>query len=132
MARLESLSFGERSWGAHSLKESFVTPGVTVILGGKAPSAPLGFAIWRDLGDEAEILSLGVAPPVRRGGLGAVLLKTVIERTRKLGAGMVFLEVDSGNIAALSLYRNVGFKDAGVRRRYYRNGADAAVMRLIL
>ncbi len=132
LARLEALAFGGRSWGSDSVRESFVAPRVTVLFGGESEADPKGFAVWRDLGEEAEVLTIGVVGEVRRGGLGRALLEGVLEGGRASGAERCFLEVDALNEGALKLYARAGFAQVGERRRYYRDGGDAVVMALDL
>ena len=132
LVALEALAFGEKSWGADSVRASFVASRVTVLLGGAGTNSPAGFALWRDLGEEAEILTLGTADTVRRRGLGAALLAAMIDAARSGGAHRMFLEVNAGNKAGLALYQQAGFRDVGTRKRYYADGADARVMALNL
>lgn len=128
LAALEAEAFGARSWGVNSVKASFAAPGVKVMLGGKAAGAAEGFALWRDLGEEAELLTIGVVPAARRTGLGKALLDAIIGAARAAGAENIYLEVDDRNMAAVGLYRSAGFRPLGVRKHYYRDGGDAAVM----
>ncbi|MEX6632671.1 GNAT family N-acetyltransferase [Hyphococcus lacteus] len=134
LVALEALAFDARSWGEDSVKASFVASGVTVLLGGQisVEAPPLGFALWRDLGEQAEILTIGVAPTARGGGLGEALLDAVIKAARDGGAQKLFLEVDAANSSALALYMRAGFATIGARKQYYRDGGDAAVMALDL
>ncbi len=132
LIRLEAESFGARSWGENSLDASFQTPGVAVLFAGASKTSPVGFAIWRDLTSEAELLSIGVLPNVRKRALGAALLGAVRAAARKAGAKKLFLEVDAGNTAALALYQRNGFVEIGRRRAYYRDGADALAMQVQL
>lgn len=132
IAALEAQSFGVRSWGIDNLKASFVAPRVTVLAVGFTPNSPVGFAIWRDLGDEAEILSLGVAPSFRRQGAAGALLREVLADAARAGASAVFLEVDQSNQHAKKLYFSAGFEELSLRRAYYRDGADAVIMRIEL
>lgn len=132
LARLERLSFGVQSWGKYNPNKSHVAPGVTALFGGKTENQALGFALWRDLGSEAELLSLGVLPAAQRRGLGQALLAAVTSAAKQAGAQKLFLEVDAGNAAARALYSKTGFERVGLRRAYYRDGADAIIMRLEL
>lgn len=132
LCALERLAFGARSWGADSVRGSLGAAGVAVVVGEAPGGGPKGFAMWRDLGEEAEILTLGVAAEARRAGLGVLLLDAAVRAARTAGARRMFLEVDAGNEAAIRLYRNGGFVDAGLRKGYYRDGADALVMALEL
>jgi tRNA threonylcarbamoyladenosine biosynthesis protein TsaB len=96
---------------------------------------PCGFVLARDLGDECEILSIGVEPAARRRGLGGRLLRAGIAEARRRGAASVVLEVASDNTAARRLYTALGFLRVGFRPRYYRRRdglADALILRLTL
>lgn len=98
-----------------------------------ADGVPLGFAlVWR-AADELELLDLAVDPAVRRQGIARLLLRTLTEAGRAAGAAFVLLEVRQSNRAALALYESFGFSRTDVRRAYYSdNGEDAVVMRLNL
>lgn len=78
---------------------------------------------------EVEILNVAVDPQRRRGGIGRALLDKVRERLDEHDAEAVFLEVRRGNEAAIGLYRACGFHQVGLRKRYYQdNGEDAVLM----
>ncbi|MEO1601956.1 MAG: GNAT family N-acetyltransferase [Pseudomonadota bacterium] len=79
-----------------------------------------GLLVLRIAADEAEVLSIGVAPEARRQGLGGALLATAIEAAAGDGATQVFLEVAEGNRPARALYAAAGFTEAGRRPAYYR------------
>ncbi|OWU83320.1 alanine acetyltransferase [Oceanicola sp. 22II-s10i] len=85
-----------------------------------------GFLLGRVVADEAELLTLAVAPEYRRQGRAAALLADFAETARQNGAATAFLEVAAGNDAAIALYRGAGWTEAGRRRAYYR-GPDGAV-----
>jgi len=91
-----------------------------------------GMILVRIAADEAEILTLAVAPEVRRAGLGYNLLLEATDGAAGLGARRIFLEVSSGNIAAQALYTKTGFVQVGQRRHYYSDQSDALVLRLDL
>jgi [ribosomal protein S18]-alanine N-acetyltransferase len=89
----------------------------------------IGFAgIWLMV-DEAHLVTIAVAPGERGKGLGELLLVSMIDLSCILGATVMTLEVRVSNHVAQSLYRKYGFKNEGVRRRYYTdNGEDALIM----
>ena len=96
---------------------------------------PVGFVLVRDLGNECEILSLGVLPRWRRRGIAQDLLRAVIAETRGRGLPSLVLEVATDNDAAGALYAARGFAPVGRRPRYYRRPdgrADALILRLTL
>ena len=91
--------------------------------------AVVGFAgMWIVL-DEAHITTIAVDPPQRGQGIGEALLIAMIERAGERGARWMQLEVRRSNTVAQALYRKYGFRDVGVRRNYYSdNSEDAIVM----
>lgn len=95
------------------------------------PPGPAGFVLWRAAAGEAEILTIAVLPPWRRGGIGGQLLETALSASAQAGAEIMFLEAAADNTAALALYEKRGFKRVGLRRAYYGD-KDAVVMRLDL
>jgi ribosomal-protein-alanine acetyltransferase len=86
-----------------------------------------GFLVSRTVAEgEHEILNLGIAPEFRRRGLAKALLAEVMTRR----PGTWFLEVRPSNTAARKLYGTSGFREVGVRRKYYSEPVeDAVVMR---
>jgi ribosomal-protein-alanine N-acetyltransferase len=97
---------------------------------------PEGFVISRKAADEAEILSIVVAPARRRDGLGRSLLAAHLAHLAGEGIAQVFLEVEEGNEPAERLYRHFGFREVGRRKGYYPKPdgtrATAIAMRLDL
>lgn len=88
----------------------------------------VGFAAFRVVRDEAEILNLAVLPASRRRGAGTDLVREVLAQSAVLGAKHVFLEVRESNAAARAFYSDMGFADAGVRRGYYSNPVENAIL----
>jgi [ribosomal protein S18]-alanine N-acetyltransferase len=122
-----------RAWDETAMAQFAASPEVLCLIGSVAGgAAPAGFLIVRKAGDEAEILTLGVAPSCRNRGLGRALLQTAIDLLRASGTKRLFLEVETGNEAALRLYRFFGGEAVGRRTGYYEHGADAAIFSLAL
>lgn len=127
---LEAESFQSASWGAKAVADGISDRHARVIVAATEEGAPLaGFAFWRRAGDEAEILSIGVARRMRRTGCARAMLEAIMAAARADGARTLYLEVDVANAAATILYQSLGFEKIGRRKRYYRNGGDALVMR---
>lgn len=91
--------------------------------------ATIGFIMSRMAADEAEILSVGIAPARRGRGLSRLLLDFHLRNLAGRGVRNVFLEVDEHNEPARRLYRGAGFDEVGRRQSYYENGAAALVLR---
>ena len=78
----------------------------------------LGFALYRTVLQDAELLLLAVAPTAQGNGIGRKLLGHFIDDAKKNGASKIHLEVRDGNPAA-RIYEAAGFAPAGRRRNYY-------------
>jgi len=91
-----------------------------------------GMVLARVAADEAEILTLAVDPGRRRLGLGRRLLEQAMRTARERGAACMLLEVGEANAAARALYAGLGFVEVGRRRRYYRDGSDALILRAVI
>jgi len=93
-----------------------------------APRLLAGFCLFWHVGDEVEVLNVGVDPQWRRRGLGKVLVDHMVDCARALGVTRLVLDVRPSNVAARTLYQHGGFEEIGRRKRYYANGEDGIVM----
>jgi ribosomal-protein-alanine N-acetyltransferase len=80
-------------------------------------------------GDVADVVTLAVHPQARRRGLGAALLRALLDAATQRGAHELALEVRADNTAARTLYARSGFERIGLRRGYYPDGTDGLVLR---
>jgi ribosomal-protein-alanine N-acetyltransferase len=89
----------------------------------------VGFAgLWLMV-DEGHVTTIATHPEYRGRGLGELLLSSLISIAYDIRARMVTLEVRVSNSVAQNLYHKYGFKEAGIRRRYYSdNNEDAYIM----
>ena len=129
-AELHALCFPGESWS----RADFA--GILEIAGARGHWAidpadprrdPQGFLFDMLLGTAGEIVTLGVAPSARRRGAARALLEDLLGRARACGVASLTLEVAEDNVAAFSLYRALGFEQAGTRLGYYRR-ADQSLM----
>ena len=100
-----------------------------LVLGQWNPPSVLGYLCsWLTV-DECHILNLAIHPSFRRMGLASQLIDHLLNKSQQRGILRYFLEVRVTNEKAIALYRKYGFKVCGVRRRYYADtGEDALVM----
>lgn len=84
---------------------------------------PIGFSMSRRVGDEEELLLIGVIPQWRHFGAASSILSQVIENAQAAGVARLFLEMRSNNTAS-HLYHKFGFTQVGIRKNYYK-GADS-------
>jgi len=93
----------------------------------------LAYALLMRVLDEEHLLNLAVAAPWQGSGLGGHLLAWLCSRAAERGSRAIFLEVRPSNARARALYARSGFRQVGLRRRYYpswhQEREDAIVMR---
>ncbi len=96
----------------------------------KEPSACiLGYICFWPVFDEIQMLNLAIHPDYRRQGLGRRLMTFLLGRAGEKGISKVLLEVRASNLAAIGLYRSLGFEILYRRPGYYEpDGEDALVM----
>jgi ribosomal-protein-alanine N-acetyltransferase len=124
------LRLDRRSLGGLWSREQWATelheprrPGVGIGPGGTLVAMACGWLILEEL----HVTLVAVDPPWRRQGLGRRVLADLLAEGRGRGAERATLEVARGNAPARALYREAGFREAGCRRGYYRNGDDALI-----
>jgi len=92
-----------------------------------------GYAGFWKIIDEAHITNIAIHSSYRRRGYGRALVSALLDRAKELDIIAVTLEVRVSNSAAISLYESFGFVSSGVRRGYYSdNNEDALIMWLKL
>ena len=84
-------------------------------------------AFWRVV-DQIHINNLAVRPEVRGQGLASRLLDEVMAESARIGVERATLEVRRSNTPALRLYAKAGFVEAGVRRNYYTQPVEDALV----
>ncbi len=125
------------AWDAASIASSIEHPAsASFIAQVREPAVLAGFIIGRIAADEAEVLSLGVAPEWQRRGIGRRMVEGLVRAARRAEVKRLFLEVASDNEAAGALYHGLGFVPAGGRKGYYQrpdgSKADAIILALDL
>jgi [ribosomal protein S18]-alanine N-acetyltransferase len=89
----------------------------------------IGYAGLWAIEDEGHITNVAVHPDYRRMHLGSILVEMLIDQTRKEGLKRFTLEVRVSNHAAIALYEKFGFVSVGLRKGYYEdNNEDAMIM----
>jgi [ribosomal protein S18]-alanine N-acetyltransferase len=130
LSALHGVCFPEDPWDVTAIVEIMNVQGFFGQMAWKKKILA-GFALALDLGNECEILSLGVVPEQRRFGTGGALLYSICLLARQRGAERVTLEVAEDNAAARALYAKRGFILIGRRRNYYcqtRGAVDALIL----
>ena len=90
----------------------------------------VGFAGIVKIIDEINIMNIVVKKSKRKLGIGSALLQKIIEFSKEQKATSITLEVNYKNEPAIALYQKFGFKQVGLRKKYYHNTDDAVLMTL--
>lgn len=127
---IEPVAFGSHHWSRQSfVNELSNSMGMYYAAVDGHKKELLGYSGFWLIGEEAHITTLAVHPEYRRKRLGELMLINDILEARQAGARWVTLEVRVSNEAAQRLYYKFGFKNLGVRRNYYQdNDEDALVL----
>ncbi len=122
-------------WRASSFREEMGDPARGAVIVLRAPFEPaergrgiVGYYAYQVVADEMHLLNLAVAPEHQRAGLGGFLLARAIEQGARRGAKGVFLEVRRSNRVAQALYERFGFLTLAVRRDYYADPREDALV----
>lgn len=96
--------------------------------GVKRAEGILGFIAARFAADEVHINNVAVREDFRRRGMGGALMDRVLKEGARRGARKAILEVRAGNTAAQALYGRYGFRTVGIRRGYYTEPSEDALV----
>jgi [ribosomal protein S18]-alanine N-acetyltransferase len=130
IAALHAASF-RRGWSEQEV-EGLLTDRHVIAHRAMMGASMAAFIMSRLVEDEAEILSVAVAPARQGRGLARNLLNLHMRRLAGLGARAVFLEVDEHNSAAIRLYDRAGFREISRRPNYFPGAGGKAAAALVL
>ena len=114
-------------WSYNVLKQELENKDTTYIIA-KEDDEVLGFAGMSTCLDEATLHNIVVKKSHRNRGIGGELLEALIELCSELSIRSFTLEVNVTNEPAIHLYEKFGFKNLGIRKKYYNNSQDAYIM----
>ena len=126
---IERLSF-VTPWVRQAFSDELDRPWAHLeILRDEGSGRTVGFCNYWLVADELQILNIAVHPEFRKQGHASLLANHILAAAREGKARVVSLEVRVSNLPARSLYQKLGFREVGVRPRYYAdNGEDAVLM----
>ena len=123
---ISALSFSI-CWSKNSYLQELTNP-VAKYLVAKIDNTVVGFVgTWIVL-DESHITNIAVHPTYRKQGIASKLLEELLDYCKSQGCIAYTLEVRISNIAAKSLYEKHGFKQDGIRKRYYEDNNEDAIL----
>ncbi|WP_201862642.1 GNAT family N-acetyltransferase [Microvirga soli] len=124
-----------RPWGTLDFERMLGERGIVAdgLFLGRAKK-PSGFVLSRIVLDEAEIITVAIAPEARGKGHARILLTPHLDALSRRGVARVHLEVEEGNGPAIALYRRAGFRETRRRAGYYHkaDGTKASALTMAL
>lgn len=125
IAKLEKICFSE-PWSENTITEAFMvgTKFFVAVLNNRV----LGYVGINSVIDEGYITNIAVFPEYRNKGIGKALLERVFSFAKDNSLSFVSLEVRQSNVGAIHLYEKLGFKNEGVRKNFYRNPQEDALI----
>ena len=131
IAELEKECFS-LPWSEKSIASELDNP-LSLWLVAMDGDALAGYAGSQTVLDEADMMNVAVQPAYRRKGIAEALMTALADALQEKGARCLTLEVRSSNDAAIKLYGKLGFQQVGLRKNYYRNPKeDALILRKVL
>jgi len=126
VAALEAENFS-RPWSYDAFYKTLSDENYIVIIA-KEADALLGYCVLLCTGEEADITNVCTAPATRGKGVATEMLTAIMEVGYARGVTEFFLEVRESNTPARSLYTKLGFEEIGLRKNYYEEPREHAVL----
>ncbi len=128
IAALEKQCFSD-PWSERSIASELENP-LSLWLVAVEKDQVVGYVGSQSVLGEADMMNLAVSPDARRQGIGQALVKELIRRLSEEKVGSLTLEVRASNAPAAALYEKLGFRQVGLRPRYYEKPTeDARILR---
>lgn len=128
IAKLEEEIFSD-AWSYRDVQDLICTEG-SMCFSAIDNGEVIAYVIGRLIAPEGEIYRVAVKPERRQRGIGFRLLDYAVKTSKGHGLERLFLEVRSRNLPAVKLYTAYGFKQIAVRKNYYKNPTDDALIML--
>ena len=126
IAKIEGRVFGD-AWSEDGIYET-MNQKTTLVFVAEDKEQILGYVIFYYVLDEGEIARIACAPEFRRQGAGSLLFRALEEESRKRGIRIWHLDVRESNKNAIAFYRRHKFVEDGIRKFYYENPKENAVL----
>lgn len=128
---IESAVFGPEAWSKEMMREELTAEHRCYLVLSDSEGHIRGYGGLLSLGTDGDIQTIALSPEHRGSGAGRRLMNALLDEAQRRGVREVFLEVRADNPVAQGLYLSLGFREIGIRPRYYQPGnVDAVVMKL--
>ena len=126
VAALEKQCFSD-PWSENSVASELENP-LSLWLIAEEDGAVCGYVGSQTVLDETDMMNIAVHPDCRRQGIAAALIEELVSRLKERGSHILRLEVRESNTPAIALYNSMGFTQLGIRKNYYRNPKENALI----
>lgn len=126
VSKAEEICFTD-PWSFNSIKEG-LNSSLDTWLVLSVDERVVGYCVFRVIAVEGELLRIALLPGFRGRGLAKKLMDQVVEYSRKRSVKTMFLEVRESNEIARNLYKSYGFSEESIRKNYYHNPSENAVI----
>ena len=126
VAELEKTCFSD-PWSENSVASELENP-LSLWLIAEEDGAVCGYVGSQTVLDETDMMNIAVHPDCRRKGIAAALITELVSRLKARGSRVLRLEVRESNFSAIALYEALGFTQLGLRKNYYRNPKENALI----
>ena len=128
LTAMEEAVFSPSPWGEREIRAHIAGAGAITLLLYSSAGEAVGYAFGIALPPEGELYRIAILPDCRRGGLGRDLLTHFLDLLSGRGCTECFLEVRAQNAPARALYAACGFAEVGIRKNYYKDPRDDALV----
>ena len=126
IAQLERECFAD-PWSQQSIASELHNP-LSLWLVAQEGQTLLGYVGSQTCLDETDMMNIAVSPASRRQGVARALIEALVSALRERGSKQLTLEVRASNGPARQLYESLGFLQVGLRKNYYRNPKEDALI----
>ena len=126
IAQLEAQCFSD-PWSEKSIASELENP-LSLWLVAEENGQVFGYVGSQTVLDESDMMNVAVDPGFRRQGVARTLIETLIAELSKMGSRCLRLEVRVSNENARALYARMGFQQLGLRKNYYHNPKEDALI----
>lgn len=126
VAQLEKLCFSA-PWSENSISSELTNP-LSCWLVALDGDRVAGYVGSQTVLDESDMMNIAVDPQYRRQGIAQALVEELVKCLARKGSRCLTLEVRASNAGAIALYGKLGFVQVGLRKNYYRNPREDAMI----
>ena len=127
VAELEKICFGSAAWSEKSVA-SELTNALALWLVALDGDRVAGYVGSQTVCGETDMMNVAVHPDFRRQGIGEKLVEQLVAELKAIDSHALMLEVRASNAPAIGLYEKMGFQQVGLRKNYYRDPKEDALI----